>query len=66
MTQFSTFSGGSETELQYFLASLKTLSLLLLATEIAKTTTDGGDDDDADDYDDNDDPGIFTKSRPEN
>ena len=56
MTQFSTFSGASETLFRdtVFPATLKTLSLLLLATGIAKTT-DGGDDDD--DYDDNDDDG---------
>ena len=52
MTQFST----SEALfwVTVFPATLKTLSLLLLATGIAKTTDGSGDDDD---YDDNDDDG---------
>ena len=55
--QFSTFSGASEAIfwVTVFPAILKTLSLLLLATGIAKTTDD--DDDDDDDYDHNDDDG---------
>ena len=57
MTQFSTFSGASEalSWVTVFPDTPKTLSLLLLATGIAKTT-DGGDDDD-DDYDYNEDDG---------
>ena len=56
MRQISTFSRASETLfwVTVFPATPKTLSLLLLATGIAKTTDGSGDDDD---YDDNDDDG---------